>query len=228
MDYNWLECIKKIPKVKRQIITFEGMPASGKSTCVRFVKKIFPQFVFLNEQYSFVTSEDIRKFDELDSNSDGKDRKDLQFCYQELYFQAELRRREYIFDNTEPDSIVVLDRGVEDTVFATEALEELGFLSPANELRLKYYPEVVQIHSSLIILLDASLETLTARVQRRQVDTGVAEDRSDYYSLFYSRYLSWYRENTRKLHVIGTDGCSIDQVANESISIIEKFVWGVD
>ncbi len=180
-------------------------------------------FLYLREQITWFTTEELESIGKIDKKSIYEKSSKQQQILQTTYLDAEIRRQKQILLLSSPSDLIILDRGVEDTIFAVEHLGDLGIID-SQRFREKYYASLLETRASLVIMLDASLNTVRSRVEKRQRETGIKEDRGDYYTLFYEHYVTWFRSNVTNVVVIQTDHLSPSQVFEETASTITAFL----
>lgn len=142
-----------------------------------------------------------------------------------IFLEAETRRSESILCNTDNNSFIVFDRGVEDTLYVTE-LASLRSKDLYEAMKNLYYREILKVRSGLVILLNASLPVLRSRIaSRASKDPSRGSDREDYFTLFYSRYVDWYRLNVSSCMIIDVESLTPKQVADLAAQAIhEKYI----
>jgi thymidylate kinase len=213
---KWYDLTKTTSAPMRYIVSISGIPGVGKSTTLEALSKLMPKVRVFPEQVKYFSQSDFDLLDKL-ANKEQVTSFEKQHKLQKLYLQAEYRRWNDIVSSTQTDDLVMLDRGVEETVFAMESLGRQGLLD-INYFVENHYRTLLKLRSSLVILLDASVATARQRVNRRNFE----EDRSDYYDLFYQDYATWYSTNVHPLSIIETNKLSAEQVIWKVQKVIQK------
>lgn len=200
----------------RKVVSIAGIPGVGKSTAIESLSNLPLKIKVFPEQVKYFDQDDFELLDKIASENKLTSF-EKQHMLQKIYIQAELRRWDDICSSTGSEDLVLLDRGVEETVFAMESLGRQGLLD-INYFVANYYQLLAKSHSSVVIFLNASVAVARQRVKNRNAE----EDRSDYYDLFYQDYESWYTTNVNPLSIIETNDMSLEQVVWKAREILQK------
>lgn len=191
--------------MKPTVVTLAGLPGVGKTAAALAVLRHRPAGAVLASEHSTLAHDVIAHSRGLASRS----RLSPALAYVLAEYALALDQAEA------PTTILMRDRGLEDTLYVVETLVEQGEL-PASVLDQLRHPRLLS--ADLLVLLTADENTRAQRLSARGRDQEAAAESRRWERDFMGNYHDWLRSRPLALFEIDTSDMSREEVSAEIVA----------
>jgi thymidylate kinase len=193
------------------IVSIVGIPAVGKTTTIDLLVKNTRNFGVLKEDYPNSITDILQQTYRAKT-------KHMRHDVQTIFFEHDIRKTYKIKDLQRCHSLVVLDRGLEDTWLVTDFYADQGLIDK-KFFQDRYYERIAPFFSDVIIYLCADMEMVAKRSKRRDsLNKGTKRSKNDTFvsDIFVKNnyYYVWHHNNSDCID-IDTTNLPPETVANE-------------